>query len=172
MRRRARIQRRVATAVIAAAAVSLIGGTLLGGSPVPVFAANPAPQCHQLNSRLESTVTATAPVLTVEGVVQSGLLKGSTAFTATFIGAGPTTSTLAYAGDFAITTKDGVLRTEGSGTFVPAPASPFSQFDVVDPIASTGRFANATGTLFFYGYSKGTNDGFIADLRGEVCLDR
>jgi hypothetical protein len=93
---------------------------------------------------IHTTISAhlTGPTSTV-GVIPSGLLRGTTAFSATF-----TDAQGDYVGTLVITTKHGTLTLHDQGNLNPASG----QFtDHLTVVGGTGRFAGATGELFDQG---------------------
>jgi hypothetical protein len=123
-------------------------------------ALGPDPVCHKINTTIEGHLTG--PTSTA-GVIQSGLLRGTTAFSGTFIDAQGD-----YVGTLVITTKHGKLTLQDQGNLNFATG----QFtDHLTVAGGTERFAGATGELF----DQGTLDlqtGSFADtsLTGLICL--
>jgi hypothetical protein len=134
-------------------------------------------RCHRLSGGAglrASVVTAgcTSPVgLCTAGQLHGdSLLSGTTSFVADGLApaagmpAVEAPTTLSYSGLITITTCDGTLTTRDTGIFDTA-AGLFASRDVV--VGGTGRFAGATGHLFFHG--TGTSS-FDSDADGEICL--
>ena len=134
-------------------------------------------RCHSLRAGAgirASVVTAgcASPV----GLCTAGqfhgdsLLSGTTSFVAD--GLAPAAglpgveapTTLSYSGLITITTCEGTLTTRDTGIFDTA-AGLFASRDVV--VGGTGRFAGATGHLFFHGTGTSSLD---SDADGEICL--
>ncbi len=62
----------------------------------------------------------------------------------------PDPNTFSYNDDFTVTTNHGVLKTHNVGIFDVATGL-FSEIARIDPNASTGDFAGATGVLYING---------------------
>ena len=104
-------------------------------------------------------------------ITQGGRLNGTTqaVFTSVFT-ATPDPTTFSFTDDLTVTTNhNGVLKTHNVGIFDGATGL-FSAIDRIDPTASTGNFAGATGVLYINGRS---NDGGMtiqAEITGEICF--
>ncbi len=122
--------------------------------------------CHKINTVVVGTADFVAS--TVEGqVVGGGILHGTAEGSFTFTSIDQQTGIATYEGSYVITTKHGTLS--------------FDLFDGVINLATlsgtndsvvtggTGRFAGATGGLFFEGRVE--SDGTFTDyLTGTICL--
>jgi hypothetical protein len=84
---------------------------------------------------------------TTGGITNGGILNGSTKliFTSGVL-ATPDPTTVSYTDDFTVTTNRGTLKTNNVGLFDFANGS-FTEIARIDPNASSGRFAGATGVL-------------------------
>ena len=104
-------------------------------------------------------------------ITQGGRLNGTTqaVFTSMFAPT-PDPTTFSFTDDLTVTTNhNGVLKTHNVGIFDGATGL-FSAIDRIDPTASTGNFAGATGVLYINGRS---NDGGMtiqAEITGEICF--
>jgi hypothetical protein len=145
-----------------------------------VFLARPTAarsRCHRLNgsATLRASVVVTgcaSPVgLCTAGEVHGDpVLTGTTAFVAD--GLAPAAgmpaverpTTLSYSGLLTITTCEGTLTARDTGIFDTA-AGLFASRDVV--VGGTGRFAGASGHLFFQGTGTSSLD---SDADGEICF--
>lgn len=110
---------------------------------------------------------------TTSGTIsQGGRLNGSTQaiFTSGFT-LTPDPNTFSYTDDFAITSSKGVLKASNVGVF-DVVAGLFSEIARIDPSASTGRFAGATGVLYVNGTTTDGGATFQAEISGEVCYPR
>jgi hypothetical protein len=133
-------------------------------------------RCHRLKggAGLRASVVAAgcgSPV----GLCTAGqfhgdpMLSGTTSFIADGLApaaglSAEAPTTLSYSGLLTITTCEGTLTTRDTGIFDTA-AGLFASRDVV--VGGTGRFAGATGHLFFHGTGTSSLD---SDADGEICL--
>lgn len=109
-------------------------------------------------------------------ITRGGILNGTTAdvinFSAGFVFT-PDPNVVAYLSDTTITTKKGQLKTSLVTTqnFV---TGVFTQLGNINPNTSTGRFAGATGVIFFNGKPLPLADPSIGPYKsvivGEICL--
>ena len=107
---------------------------------------------------------------TTSGTITNGdKLNGTTeaVFTSGFTPT-PDPNTLSYTDDFTVTTNQGVLKTHNVGIFNAATGL-FSEIARIDPNASTGDFAGATGVLYINGKSTDGGATFQAEITGEIC---
>jgi hypothetical protein len=81
----------------------------------------------------------------------------------------PDANTFSYTDDFTVTTKKGVVKTHNVGIFDVATGL-FSEIARIDPNASTGNFAGATGVLYINGTSADGGATFQAEIPGEICF--
>jgi hypothetical protein len=120
-------------------------------------------KCHK--------VTGTA-IDTIAGgtLTQAGILNGTTqfGFTSGFLPA-PVATAVSFTADYTVTTHKGVLKTHSVYIydFARRLAAAISQ---IDPVASTGVFAGATGTLYFNSQSTDGGVTVQSDIAGEICL--
>lgn len=139
--------------------------------------ARPDGLCVPVHATIKALFVATdcsSPVgLCTAGQITGGLLNGTTNFTALGIapaagmpGIEPET-TLSYHGVLEITTQHGTLTISDIGAFDQA-VGVYSEIDRIT--AGTGRFENATGTLFIYGNAFPDGSGFDGAVRGRICL--
>jgi hypothetical protein len=107
-------------------------------------------------------------------ITHGGILNGTTEdvinFTAGVV-VTPDPNVVAYLSDTTITTINGQLRTSlvTTQSFVTAV---FSQWGYINPNTSTGRFAGATGVIFFTGKPIGDPSigPYKAEITGEICF--
>jgi hypothetical protein len=103
-------------------------------------------------------------------LTQGGRLNGTTQamFTSSFTPT-PDPSTFSFTDDLTLTTVNGVLRTHNVGIFDVARGL-FSAVNRIDPNASTGDFAGATGVLYVNGKTIDSGATFQAEITGEICF--
>lgn len=103
-------------------------------------------------------------------ITQGGILDGTTqlVFTSAVLPT-PDPTTISYTDDFTITTHRGVLKTHNVGIFDFATGL-FTEIARLDPNASTGVFAQATGSLFTSGKTSDGGASFRSKITGEICL--
>ena len=103
-------------------------------------------------------------------ITQGGRLNATTqaAFTSSFTPT-PEPSTFSFTDDLTLTTINGVLRTHNVGIFNVA-TGVFSAINRIDPNASTGDFAGATGVLYINGKTADGGATFQAEISGEICF--
>ena len=103
-------------------------------------------------------------------ITQGGVLDGTTKaiFTSSFTPT-PDPTSFSFTDDLTITTDKGVLKTHNVGIFDFATGL-FSAIDRIDPNASTGDFAGATGVLYINGKTTDGGATIQAEIRGEICF--
>ncbi len=124
------------------------------------------------------TVVSTADfgTFTTRGT-SSGALEGTTFFQGdpssltpvTAYTSPPLNPTDHYTGDFTVTTKKGVLKSRSVGVFELVGNGLGTQFDRILGDQSTGKFAGATGQLYFNFQSDSTGTKFTSTYTGQVC---
>jgi hypothetical protein len=80
----------------------------------------------------------------------------------------PDPTTFSFTDDLTVTTDEGVLKTHNVAIFDVA-RGVFSAIDRIDPNASTGGFAGATGVLYINGSTPDGGATIHAQISGEVC---
>ncbi len=103
-------------------------------------------------------------------ITQGGRLDGTTqaVFTSAFTPT-PDPTTFAFTDDLTVTTDKGVLKTHNIALFNVA-TGVFSAIDRIDPNASTGDFAGATGVLYINGKTPDGGATIQAEITGEICF--
>ena len=103
-------------------------------------------------------------------ITQGGRLNGTTQamFTSAFTPT-PDPNTFSFTDDLTVTTRKGVLKTHNVGIFDTATGL-FSAINRIDPNASTGDFAGATGVLYINGKTSDGGATFQAEIAGEICF--
>lgn len=103
-------------------------------------------------------------------ITQGGRLNGTTqALFTSALTPTPDPSSLSYTDDFTVTSSTGVLKARNVGIFDVA-VGLFSEIARIDPSASTGRFAGATGVLYINGMTTDGGATFQAEITGEICI--
>jgi hypothetical protein len=108
---------------------------------------------------------------TTSGIItQGGKLNGTTqtVFTSAFTPT-PNPNTFSFTDDLTLTTNSGVLRTHNV-TLFDAANGVFSAITRIDPNASTGDFAGATGVLYINGKTSDGGASFQGEITGEICF--
>src|SRR6266852_3336352 len=75
-------------------------------------------QCESINTQINSTFSTpcSSPIgICTTGTIASGLLKGTTSFTALSLAPGPAPATAVYTGTLSITTNQGTLNISDVG---------------------------------------------------------
>ncbi len=103
-------------------------------------------------------------------ITQGGRLNGTTQaiFTSAFTPT-PDPHTFSFTDDLTITTDKGLLKTHNVGIF-DVVTGVFSAIDRIDPNASTGDFAGATGVLYINGKTLDGGATLQAEITGEICF--
>src|SRR5229473_8430578 len=125
-------------------------------------------QCESIDTEISSTFTTGCPSpigICTTGTIASGLLKGTTSFTALSLAPGPAPSTMVYTGTLSITSDQGTLNISDVGV-LDTTHNVFSEIDRIE--GSTGIFSGATGILFISGNQTAT--GFTGKVTGNLCL--
>jgi hypothetical protein len=96
----------------------------------------------------------------------NGMIQGafSSGFTST-----PDPNTFSFTDDLILTTNKGVLHTHNVTLFDTANGA-FSAIARIDPNASTGDFAGATGVLYSSGKTTDGQATFQGEITGEICF--
>ncbi|MGB7069302.1 MAG: hypothetical protein WBD22_07390 [Pyrinomonadaceae bacterium] len=107
-------------------------------------------------------------------VTRAGILNGQLEdvinFDAGFIFT-PDPNVVTYISDLSITTIHGELKTSPVITQGVGFPYAFTEFGNIDPNTSNGRFAGATGLIFFTGKTVGDFNGpFEVEITGEICF--
>lgn len=103
-------------------------------------------------------------------ITQGGKLNGTTK--ATFSSAPaptPDAGTISYIDNFSVTTHKGVLETSNIAIYDTVRGL-FSEIARIEPNASEGDFAGATGVLFINGQTTDGGATFQAKIEGEICF--
>jgi hypothetical protein len=124
-------------------------------------------RCREVKGKLSEVSTGNG---TTGRITRGGILNGSTQliFTSGVLPT-PDPTTVSYTDDFTITSNRGVLKTHNAGLFEVETGS-FTEIARIDPSASSGRFAGATGVLFTSGKTPDGGATFKSRITGEICL--
>lgn len=103
-------------------------------------------------------------------ITEGGKLNGmtQTVFTSAFTPT-PEPSTFSFTDDLTLTTNKGVLRTHNV-TLFDAATGLFTALARIDPNASTGVFAGATGVLYIAGKTTDGGATFQGEVTGSMCV--
>lgn len=124
-------------------------------------------QRHQINAKGKGQLTS--ETTTAGKIIGGGLLHGTTTATLNITAIDQTTGDATYAGVVVITTKHGTLTLDDAGLFNLV-TGVFSSHSTV--AGGTGRFAGATGDLYFAGIVDLVSGSFTDEISGEIFLDR
>jgi len=126
------------------------------------------PKCKKANGDL--SVVSNGNGTTSGTIRHGGKLNGTTraVFTSALTST-PNPNAFSYTDQFSITTDRGVLRASNVGLFVVG-GGLFSEIAIIDPGASTGSFAAATGVLYINGKTSDGGATFTAEITGEFCV--
>lgn len=149
-----------------AAGTAVLGLVVLSTLPSATAQSN----CKEANGQMIQALNVTA----FSGpVTNAGDLTGSAS--AVFIGAGfPTNdaTTFSFTSDITITTHQGELKARQVNVYDNA-TGVTAGLARIDPTASTGRFAGATGHLFLNGTTTSFSPFTVElELSGKVCYAR
>jgi len=124
-------------------------------------------QRHKINAK--GTGQLTSPTTTAGQIIGGGLLHGTTTAELNITAVDDLTGDAAYVGTFVITTKHGTLTFNDVGVFNLRTGA-FNSHSTV--VAGTGRFAGATGDLYFAGVVDLPTGSFTDEISGAIFLDR
>lgn len=123
--------------------------------------------CRNVKGNLSEVSVANG---TMGRITNGGILNGTSELVYTSgVLPTPDPTTISYTTDFTVTTHRGVLKTHNVGIFDFAIGF-FSEIARIDPNASSGRFAGATGVLFTSGKTTDGAATFLSRIIGEICL--
>ncbi len=123
--------------------------------------------CRNVKGKLSEVSNANG---TTGKITHGGILNGTTQLVYTSgVLPTPDPNSVSYTTDFTVTTNRGVLKTHNVGIFDFATGS-FTEIARIDPNASSGRFAGATGVLFTSGKTTDGGATYQSRITGEICL--
>jgi hypothetical protein len=144
---------------------------VLASSIANVDIAQAVETCHRVNAKGTGRITnqTTSGATTVSQIIGGGLLHGTTEAHLTFTSIDPTTGIATFEGTLVLTTKHGTLTLFVFNGVYNTQTGEFQNDSVVTD--GTGRFAGATGSLFFHGFV--APDGSFTDdaIRGTICVN-
>ncbi len=143
---------------------------------------NSAQTTHSADTNCQSLKGVRTDAFDPNTGISSGTLSGGgwlngTTETAINFGAGfvftPNPNVGAFLSDVTITTANGQLKANLVTTFNLVTGA-FAEWGNIDPTASTGRFAGATGVIFFNGKTLNSVDTgpFESEIAGQICFAR
>ena len=149
----------------------LMLAVVLAGSLATVGTAQAVETCHTINAKGAGQITSqtTTGATTVSQIIGGGLLHGTTEAELTFMNVDPATGIATFEGTLVLTNKHGTLTLFVFAGVFNTQTGEFQNDSVVTD--ATGRFAGATGNLFFHGFV--APDGSFRDdtIRGAVCVN-
>src|SRR5262249_14214468 len=147
---------------------------LLAGLVVAAFLAAPAfgeTVCIPINAQGEGAITSQSltEVDTESQISGGGIIHGTTTAQLFPTSFDPTTGIETFVGTLVLTTRQGTLTLSILNGVFDTTTGEFSNDSMV--VDGTGRFAGATGGLFFHGFVAA--DGTFTDdeISGEVCVE-
>ncbi len=146
------------------AIVSFVLTLCLFSSEQTTSALSARSNCRNVKGKMNEVSNANG---TTGRITNGGILNGRTQliFTSGVLPT-PDPTTFSYTDDFTITTNRGVLKTHNVGIF-DFTTGLFSEIARIDPNASTGVFARATGALFTNGKTTDGGATFQSRITGE-----
>jgi hypothetical protein len=128
-------------------------------------------ECHKINAKAKGQTLSKTDnkAITVENIIGGGLLNGTT--NAEFIFTAPPdpiTGEIPFIGTWVLTTKHGVITFNVTNGVFDSNTGEFSED--LTAVAGTGRFSNATGSLYISGLINLNTGSFTEDISGEICL--
>lgn len=147
---------------------------LLAGLVVAAFLAAPAfgeTVCIPINAQGEGAITSQSltEVDTESQIIGGGIIHGTTTAQLFPTSFDPTTGIETFVGTLVLTTRQGTLTLSILNGVFDTTTGEFSNDSMV--VDGTGRFAGATGGLFFHGFVAA--DGTFTDdeISGEICVE-
>lgn len=151
--------------------IRMLATSALAVLAIGLFSSSQSAQAFGDCHKVRGTLSAVNNGNSATGIItQGGKLNGTTlavhtsGFTAT---SDPTT--VSFTDDLSVTTDKGVLITHNVVIFDVAKGL-FSAIARIDPVASTGDFAGATGVLYLNGQTTDGGATVQAEITGEICF--
>jgi hypothetical protein len=146
----------------------------LAALAVSVAVAGPAcgeTVCIPINAKGEGAITSQrlTEVDTASQIIGGGIIHGTTTAQLFPTSFDPTTGIETFVGTLVLTTQNGTLTLFIFNGVFDTTTGEFSNDSMV--VEGTGRFAGATGGLFFHGFVAA--DGTFTDdeISGEICVE-
>lgn len=155
--------------VSGAIAIAIFG---LVGLGQPAFAQS---KCRQARGVWVDGIPGTPYTGQSGTITQGGILNGTTvvvydpAFVIT-----PNPNVVAFIAELTISTRHGQLKTGNVYLYDNAKMNLWTAMGFIDPKTSTGKFAGATGVLYFNGKTIGAYPlaVYASNLTGQICFTR
>lgn len=140
-----------------------------GSAEQSASAKSPERDCIQARGDMIE-VSPGSGLVTTGTITKGGILNGTTetVFNPAFVFT-PDPNGVSYIGDLTITTHRGRLKTSNVYLYDFATGL-FTVLGRINPDASTGRFAGATGVLYFNGKTIGNGLTYQQSITGEICF--
>jgi hypothetical protein len=129
-----------------------------------------AETCHRINAKAVGSITgATAAGFTTQSqITGGGLLHGTTTSDLNLLSFDPVTGVITFDGTLVLTAQQGTLTLFVFDGVYDTVSGEFSSPSIV--VDGTGRFAGASGDIFFHGFVLEDGVTFVDDeLSGEIC---
>jgi hypothetical protein len=162
------IMKKMKSILYPVALITLIALLIVGTSWTP-----PEKGCHKINAKGKGITINPSPAgaTTEADIIGGGILNGTTRAEFVFTGPpDPQTGEIPFDGELVLTTKHGVLTFNAVNGALNGGTGKFSTELYV--IGGTGRFSNATGSLFISGITNLDTGDFTEDISGEICLNK
>ena len=144
---------------------------ILAGSVTNIDIANAIDTCHKINAKGTGQITSqtTTGATTISRIIGGGLLHGTTEAELTFTSLDAVSGIATFEGSLVLTNKHGTLTLfVFNGVFNTQTGEFQNDSKITD---GTGRFAGATGNLFFHGFVE-TDGSFTDDtIQGTICVN-
>jgi hypothetical protein len=127
--------------------------------------------CLKLNATGKGQITGQTATnaTTVSEVIGGGVLHGTTTAELTFTGIDPVTGVATYEGTLVLTNRHGTVNVSFSDGSFNLVTGEFENDSTIT--GGTGRFAGATGDIYFHGFVA-ADGSFIDDaIDGTICLE-
>ena len=156
------------TMMTAVAAILSFSSALLFAGPV-----SSSGSCRQVKGNWADGDSSTAYTGASGRITQGGILDGTTlvVYDPAFVYT-PNPNFVAYIAELTITTNHGQLRTSNVYLYDIVTNDLWTAIGYVNPGTSTGKFAGATGVLYFNGNTVGTYPlaAYPSEITGRICF--
>jgi hypothetical protein len=152
-------------------ATLLMLAVVLAGSLATVGTAQAVETCHTINAKGTGQITSQTATgaTTISQIIGGGLLHWTTEAELTFTSVDPATGIATFEGTLVLTNKHGTLTFFVFDGVFNTQTGEFQNDSIMTD--GRGRFAGASGNLFFHGFV--APDGSFSDdtIRGTVCVN-